>query len=72
MTRLLESAIDRLRKLPEDRQDQMAKLVLEELAEDEKWAESTRKAEGKLGGLVQSILADERAGKCEDLDKNTL
>jgi hypothetical protein len=72
MTRLLEQAIERLRKMPETRQDQLARLLLSELEEEERWARSTVEHEKKLSGFVDRVLADDAAGKSEPLDPDRL
>jgi hypothetical protein len=41
MTKTLQEAIERLQQMPEDRQDLLAKLMLHEIEEDEKWMRST-------------------------------
>lgn len=41
MTKALEEAIERLKQMPEDRQDSLAQVLLHEIDEDEKWRELT-------------------------------
>jgi hypothetical protein len=72
MTKTLELAIERLRQMPEDRQDTLAKLVLHEIDEDERWMRSTAAHAEKLQGLVDNILNADRRGECETLDPDTL
>jgi hypothetical protein len=56
MTKALQEAIDRLQQMPEDRQDLLARLVLHEIEEDEKWAASTAKNADKLQTFVNEVL----------------
>jgi len=56
MTEKLQEAIDRLQQMPEDRQDILAKLVLHEIDEDEKWAKSTEANADKLRRLIGEVL----------------
>ncbi len=72
MTKTLEQAIEQLRHLPEDRQDLLARLMLHEMEEDEKWARSTEANAGKLTRLVDEILEADRRGECEPLDPESL
>ncbi|HVT26847.1 MAG TPA: hypothetical protein VHE81_02405 [Lacipirellulaceae bacterium] len=41
MTPALEEAIERLRQMPEERQDAYARLLLREIVADEQWRRST-------------------------------
>jgi hypothetical protein len=72
MTRLLEEAIERLRAMSEAKQDQLAQFLINELEEDERWSNATAKYQDKLKGLVDSVLTDDAAGKCEPLDPDRL
>ncbi len=72
MTKTLEKAIERLKQMPEDRQDLLAQLLLHEMEEDERWQLTTAQHSNKLSGLVAEILEAERRGECETLDPDTL
>lgn len=72
MTKTLEQAIERLRQMPEDRQDLLAQLLLHEIEEDETWLRSTESNSAKLQGLVHDILEADRHGECETLDPDQL
>jgi hypothetical protein len=72
MTRALQEAIERLQKMPEDRQEALAALLLHELDEDERWAQSTAGNLDKLRGLVDTVLQADRRGECEVLDPERL
>jgi hypothetical protein len=67
MTRLMEQAIERLRAIPETKQDQLAQFLLHELEDDERWSRSTAEHEGKLKGFIDTVLADDARGACEPL-----
>jgi len=51
-----------------DRQDLIAKLILYEIDEDEKWARSTEANADKLRGLIGDVLQADSRGKCEPLN----
>jgi hypothetical protein len=72
MTKTLEEAIERLKLMPEDRQDSLAQLLLHEIEEDELWQKSTEQHTDKLKGLVADILEADRRGECEPLDPERL
>ncbi len=72
MTKTLQEAIERLQQMPEDRQDLLAKLVLHEIAEDEKWVKSTEASADKLRGLIGEVLEADSRGECEPLDPDRL
>jgi hypothetical protein len=72
MTKTLQEAIERLQQMPEDRQDLLAKLVLHEIDEDEKWAKSTEANADKLRGFIGEVLQADSRGECEPLDPDRL
>jgi hypothetical protein len=48
MTKLLKKALKEVEKLPVSEQDAIAAIVLEELASEQRWAESFAKSQDKL------------------------
>jgi hypothetical protein len=66
MTRLLEKAIDQLKSLPEQGQDDLARSILDEI----NW-EYTIPAEGnaKLASLASEALEEYRSGKTQPMKK---
>ena len=68
----MQEAIDRLRSLPESRQDEVAEFVLNELAEDERWARTAEAHPDKLKKLTDKLLADDAKGLCEPLNPDSL
>jgi hypothetical protein len=72
MTKTLEQAIERLRQMPEERQECLARLMLHEMEQDEMWSRSTELREDKLKSLVESVLESDRRGECEPLDPEQL
>jgi hypothetical protein len=72
MTKTLQQAIERLQKMPEERQDALAQLLLHEIDEDERWRQSTAAHESKLDGLIKDVLEADRRGECEPLDPDRL
>jgi hypothetical protein len=72
MTKALQDAIARLQQMPEDRQNLLACLLIQEIEEDEKWLASTAANVEKLEGLVNDVLAADDRGECEPLDADRL
>jgi len=72
MTRLMEQAIERLRAVPETKQDELARFLLSELEDDERWSRSTAAHETKLKNFVDKLLADDSRGLSEPLDPDRL
>ena len=72
MSPILDRAIERLRQMPEDRQESLARLMLHEIEEDERWSRSTESSAEKLGKLVEQVLAADDRGECEPLEPDQL
>jgi hypothetical protein len=67
MTRLLETAISQITKLPDADQDAVAAIVLEEMASDKRWSASFAGSQDMLAKLAQQALADYTAGRTKPL-----
>jgi hypothetical protein len=72
MTKALEQAIERLKRMPEAQQESLAQLLMHEIDEDERWRTSTAKHADKLSGFVAEILEADRRGDCEPLNPDSL
>lgn len=72
MSSRVEQAIERLRALPESQQEELARFLLSELDEDERWAATTRRHLDGLGRLCDRVLADDTRGECDLLDPDKL
>jgi len=67
MTKLLEKALKEVQKLPEAEQDAVAAILLDELASEQRWAESFAKSQDKLAKLANEALAEYKAGLTKPL-----
>jgi hypothetical protein len=67
VTKLLEKALEEVQKLPASEQDAMAAIVLEELASEQRWAESFARSQDKLAKLAEEALAEYKAGRTKPL-----
>ena len=72
MTKLLASAIEKLRHLSESEQDAIARLVLEEMESERKWDEAIRKSPERLRKLADRAWAEHQRGESEPLDPEKL
>jgi hypothetical protein len=72
MTNALQEAISRLQQMPEERQDLLARLLLHEIEEDEKWSHSTAANAEKLKAFVDEVLEANQRGEYEILDPDNL
>ena len=69
MTELLERAFAEASKLPQEAQDMLAKMLLEDLAAEGKWDETFAKSRDELARLADEALAEYRAGKTKKLEE---
>ncbi len=67
MTKLLEKALEEVAKLPASEQDAVAAILLEELASEQRWAESFVKSQDQLAKLAQEAIAEYKAGRTKPL-----
>lgn len=67
MTQLLEKALSELAKLPASEQDELAAILLGELASDKRWSESFAKSQDVLAKLAKEALAEHEMGRTKPL-----
>ena len=67
MTRLLERAIDEVRKLPEPEQDAIAARILEQIADDRAWDDAFARSPDVLARLAAKAREDIAAGRVRTL-----
>lgn len=68
MTNSLQRALAAVAKLPDEEQDTMAAILLEELASEKQWAESFAKSQDKLAELAEEARRDFHAGRTKPLE----
>jgi hypothetical protein len=66
MTKLLENALEQVRKLPAAEQDAIAALILDELADERLWEEKFAGTQDKLARLAAGARADVAAGRVRE------
>ncbi len=74
MTKLLEDAFSKARELPDEEQDTIGALVLQEIASESRWDElfSHPKSADLLSKLANQAIVQARAGHARKLDVNDL
>lgn len=72
MTQLLEQALAQLEKLPQDEQDAIAALILEEIADERRWDESFARSQDRLAELAAKVREDIQAGRVRDVGVDEL
>lgn len=72
MTHALNTAIAKLATLPPDEQDRVARWLLDELRDEERWARKFRASQDALSKLAGEVRADRAAGRTTELDPEKL
>lgn len=72
MTRLLKQAFEAASRLPEDEQDALAALILEEVEAEGDWQKSFAASQEQLGRLADEALEDHRKGRTQRLDSDKM
>jgi hypothetical protein len=72
MTKLLQRAFEEAAKLPEDEQDALGRILLEELASERRWEDLFAGSHDLLAELADQALAEHRAGRTQKLDPEKL
>ena len=62
MTQLLEQALTAIAKLAPPEQDAIAAILMEELASEQRWANSFEKSQEALAKLADEAVAEDQAG----------
>jgi hypothetical protein len=72
MTDLLERAISSLKTLPEEEQNAIAAIILDEIEDERRWDEAFSRSPDTLAKLAAFAMTEYRAGKTQELDPETL
>ena len=72
MNRPLKKAFEEAAKLPDDKQKELAQVLLEEMDMDAKWDEAFARSQDTLERLADEALAEDRAGLTEPLDPDAI
>ncbi|MBM3732613.1 MAG: hypothetical protein FJW24_03945 [Acidimicrobiia bacterium] len=63
MTKLLDKAIAEARKLPPEEQDTVGAIILEEIADEQRWAKKFAATKDRLSRWAGEVSAEIEAGK---------
>ena len=72
MNELLEKAFAEASRLPEDEQQALAALILEELASERQWDRAFADSEDALARLADEALVEHHEGHTKKLDPDSL
>lgn len=67
MTQLLERALTEVYKLPPEKQDAIAAVILEELEDEQRWDAAFAASQDKLAKLAQKVRTDIKAGRVQKM-----
>ena len=68
MTKLLKQAFERASSLPEEEQDALAAILLEEMADEQRWAKAFESSKAALDELAEETLGDFKHGRTTPLE----
>lgn len=66
MTQSLERALAEIQKLPDAEQDAIAAIILDELADEQRWNEAFARSQDQLARLAAQTRANIRAGRLKN------
>ena len=68
MTTLLEKAVKKISKLSESEQNEIAKIILNEIADEKKWYEKFKNSQNELLILADEAIDEFNKGKTKSFD----
>ena len=69
MTKLLKQILEQASRLPDEEQDSLAAILMEEMADEARWAKAFEQSQGALEKLAQEALGEFRRGETTLLKK---
>ena len=67
MTQLLKKVLTEVHKLPPEKQDAIAAVILEELEDAQLWDKAFSESEDKLAQLAQKVRTDIKTGRIKKM-----
>ena len=67
MTQLLEKVLTEVYKLPPEKQDTIAALILEELDDEQRWDAAFAESQDKIAQLARKVRADIKADRIKKM-----
>ncbi|MGQ0836176.1 MAG: hypothetical protein ACT4O5_14905 [Gammaproteobacteria bacterium] len=68
MTKLLQKAFEAAAQLPDQQQDELASMLLQEIASEQKWDAAFARSQDALAKLAREALAEHAAGRTAPLN----
>lgn len=72
MSSLVDEAFRQITKLPQDEQERLAQMILDEIHSERHWDEQFANSAESLEGLAEAALVEHRSRKTRPLDPDTL
>ena len=72
MTQLLDKALTEVYKLPREKQDTIAVLILEDLDDERRWDAAFAESQDKLAQLALKVRADIKDGRIKKTETDAL
>ncbi len=72
MTQLLEHVWAEVQKLPPAEQDAIAAIILDELKDEQRWAQAFARSQDELARLVRRVRDDIQAGRVRQIGVDEL
>ncbi|MDX1430383.1 MAG: hypothetical protein R3282_08850 [Rhodothermales bacterium] len=72
MTDLFRKAVEKVESLPKDQQDAIAAMILEELADEERWNKTFERTPDVLERLAREAEKEAKAGRALPLDPDNM
>jgi hypothetical protein len=69
MTASLQEAIKKASALPQEQQDTLAAILMEEIASEERWQQSFARSQDALSKLAAEALDEDAQGRTRDMDE---
>jgi len=70
LTQLLEKVLIEVYKLPPEKQDAIATIILEELEDERRWDKAFAESQDQLAQLAPKLRADIKAGRVKKMEGN--
>jgi hypothetical protein len=70
MTTTLQQAFDKAAALSPDRQEAIAAILLEEIADEDRWQQSFARSQDALSKLAAEALDEDAQGRTLDMDRS--
>ena len=69
MTKLLKQILEQASRLPEEEQDSLAAILIEEMADEARWAKAFAESQDALEKLANAALEEYRRGDTRPLEE---